>query len=68
MAPNNPQPHPEFPGEAGVETRGEPPFVAEDEQTRWLFSLNRMGIRPGRGFTACWRIWGIPNGLSAPWW
>jgi len=47
MAPNNPQPHPEIPGEAGVETRGEPPFVAEDEQTRWLFSLNRMGIRPG---------------------
>jgi dihydrofolate synthase/folylpolyglutamate synthase len=25
----------------------EPPFTAGDEATRWLFSLNRFGIRPG---------------------
>jgi dihydrofolate synthase/folylpolyglutamate synthase len=36
-----------LPGEPGVTIDGVPPFVAEDEQTRWLFSLNRFGIRPG---------------------
>jgi dihydrofolate synthase / folylpolyglutamate synthase len=36
-----------FIGEPGVLTDGSPPFIAEDEITAWLFSLNRQGIRPG---------------------
>lgn len=36
-----------FPGEPGIGTEFAPPFCAEDEATRWLFSLNRQGIRPG---------------------
>ena len=39
--------HPPIPGEAGIDPHAVPPFAAEDEQTRWLFALNRMGIRPG---------------------
>ncbi len=35
------------PGEPGVGVDLAPPFVAQDEPTRWLFSLNRFGIRPG---------------------
>ncbi len=35
------------PGEPGVGIDLSPPFVAGDEPTRWLFSLNRFGIRPG---------------------
>ncbi len=35
------------PGEPGVGVDLPPPFVAGDEPTRWLFSLNRFGIRPG---------------------
>ncbi|MEN8005978.1 MAG: hypothetical protein ABFS42_03145 [Candidatus Krumholzibacteriota bacterium] len=35
------------PGEPGVGLDLAPPFVAGDEATRWLFSLNRFGIRPG---------------------
>lgn len=35
------------PGEPGVGVDLAPPFVAGDEATRWLFSLNRFGIRPG---------------------
>ena len=35
------------PGEPGVGDQLGPPFVAGDEPTRWLFSLNRFGIRPG---------------------
>ncbi len=36
-----------FPGEPGIGLDLTPPFVAGDEATRWLFSLNRFGIRPG---------------------
>jgi len=39
--------HPTHPGEPGVGVDLAPPFVAGDDETRWLFSLNRMGIRPG---------------------
>ncbi len=35
------------PGEAGVGVGLPPPFGAEDDDTSWLFSLNRFGIRPG---------------------
>ena len=35
------------PGEPGIGPDLSPPFVAGDEATRWLFSLNRFGIRPG---------------------
>jgi len=35
------------PGEPGVGVDLAPPFTAQDESTRWLFSLNRFGIRPG---------------------
>jgi dihydrofolate synthase/folylpolyglutamate synthase len=35
------------PGEPGVGPDLAPPFTAGDEPTRWLFSLNRFGIRPG---------------------
>lgn len=38
---------PGHPGEPGVGPDLQPPFVAHDEATRWLFSLNRFGIRPG---------------------
>jgi dihydrofolate synthase/folylpolyglutamate synthase len=42
--PDNPSSHP---GEPGVGADLPPPFTARDESTRWLFSLNRFGIRPG---------------------
>jgi dihydrofolate synthase/folylpolyglutamate synthase len=35
------------PGEPGVGVDLPPPFAAPDEATRWLFGLNRFGIRPG---------------------
>ena len=35
------------PGEPGVGLDLAPPFVAGDAAARWLFSLNRFGIRPG---------------------
>ena len=35
------------PGEPGVGRDLPPPFAALDEPTRWLFALNRFGIRPG---------------------
>jgi len=38
---------PAHPGEPGVGPDLAPPFTARDEATRWLFSLNRFGIRPG---------------------
>ncbi len=49
MALGRPRPghHPNHPGEPGVGVDLEPPFIAHDEPTRWLFSLNRLGIRPG---------------------
>ncbi|MBT7310364.1 hypothetical protein HN843_01280 [bacterium] len=36
-----------FVGEPGILIHGNPPFIAEDEITAWLFSLNRQGMRPG---------------------
>jgi len=36
-----------YPGEPGVGLDLAPPFVADDDATRWLFGLNRFGIRPG---------------------
>lgn len=36
-----------LPGEPGVGVDLPPPFAARDEATRWLFALNRFGIRPG---------------------
>ena len=42
--PDNPLSHP---GEPGVGVDLAPPFTAGDEPTRWLFGLNRFGIRPG---------------------
>ncbi len=35
------------PGEPGVGVDLPPPFAAADEAVRWLFALNRFGIRPG---------------------
>ncbi len=35
------------PGEPGVGVDLPAPFAAGDEATRWLFALNRFGIRPG---------------------
>ncbi len=42
--PDNPGSHP---GEPGVGVDLAPPFTAPDEAIRWLFGLNRFGIRPG---------------------
>ncbi|MFH1843058.1 MAG: cyanophycin synthetase [bacterium] len=36
-----------YQGEPGIGPDLSPPFTAEDDITRWLFSLNRFGIRPG---------------------
>jgi len=36
-----------YPGEPGVGECATPPFAADNETTRWLFALNRRGIRPG---------------------
>ena len=49
------------PGEPGVGVDLAPPFVAGDEPTRWLFSLNRFGIRPGLS-----RIEGLLADLGHP--
>jgi folylpolyglutamate synthase/dihydropteroate synthase len=38
---------PRYPGEPGVGPDLPPPFRADDAATRWLFALNRFGIRPG---------------------
>jgi dihydrofolate synthase/folylpolyglutamate synthase len=37
----------QLPGEPGVLSEGRPPFVADHPTIRWLFDLNRRGIRPG---------------------
>lgn len=50
-----------FPGEPGVEIDAVPPFVGEDPACRWLFSLNRFGIRPGLE-----RIEALLAGLGRP--
>lgn len=49
MTPRDPDPTApsSFPGEPGIGPDLGPPFAAEDETCRWLFSLNRKGIRPG---------------------
>ncbi|MCB1182101.1 hypothetical protein KDM41_01625 [bacterium] len=49
------------PGEPGVGVDLPPPFAARDEATRWLFSLNRFGIRPGLQ-----RIEGLLEDLGHP--
>ncbi len=49
------------PGEPGVGVDLCPPFVAGDEPTAWLFSLNRFGIRPGLS-----RIEGLLADLGHP--
>ncbi len=56
--PENSQSHP---GEPGVGVDLAPPFTAADEPTRWLFSLNRFGIRPG-----LMRIQGLLGELGNP--
>lgn len=50
MGLGNPRPAAEnarLPGEPGVGVDLPPPFAAPDAATRWLFALNRFGIRPG---------------------
>jgi dihydrofolate synthase/folylpolyglutamate synthase len=49
------------PGEPGVGPDLNPPFVAHDEATRWLFGLNRFGIRPGLA-----RVQGLLTDLGNP--
>lgn len=50
-----------FPGEPGIGPDLAAPFTAEDEATRWLFSLNRKGIRPGLV-----RVQGLLADLGSP--
>ena len=50
-----------FPGEPGVGPDLAPPFTAPDEDTRWLFGLNRLGFRPGLR-----RIQGLLTDLGNP--
>ncbi len=49
-----------YPGEPGVGD-ARPPFAADHETTRWLFALNRRGIRPGLR-----RIRGLLEALGHP--
>ena len=49
------------PGFTGVGVDLAPPFVAGDDPTRWLFSLNRFGIRPGLS-----RVEGLLKDLGHP--
>ena len=50
-----------YPGEPGVGDRAHPPFAPDNETTRWLFALNRLGIRPGLR-----RIRGLLEDLGHP--
>jgi dihydrofolate synthase/folylpolyglutamate synthase len=50
-----------FQGEPGIGTDLAPPFTANDAATRWLFGLNRRGIRPGLR-----RIEGLLRDLGHP--
>lgn len=50
-----------FPGEPGVTDDARPPFIADDPVTRWLFALNRKGIRPGLR-----RVRGLLDDLGNP--
>ncbi|MCP4573033.1 MAG: hypothetical protein GY838_11820 [bacterium] len=64
MGLGNPRPDaddPRLPGEPGVGVDLPPPFAARDEATRWLFALNRFGIRPGLA-----RIEGLLADLGHP--
>jgi dihydrofolate synthase/folylpolyglutamate synthase len=64
MGLGNPRPDAEnarLPGEPGVGPDLPPPFAASDEATRWLFALNRFGIRPGLA-----RIEGLLEDLGHP--
>jgi folylpolyglutamate synthase/dihydrofolate synthase len=45
--PPDPRGGPHLPGEPGVEMDARLPFRADHDTTRWLFALNRKGIRPG---------------------
>jgi len=58
---SNPDDPRSYPGEPGVGADLAPPFTAGDEPTRWLFGLNRFGIRPGLV-----RIRGLLAGLGHP--
>lgn len=49
------------PGEPGIGVDLGPPFTAPDEDTAWLFALNRFGIRPGLA-----RIEGLLADLGHP--
>ncbi|MBC8424171.1 hypothetical protein H8E07_08620 [bacterium] len=49
-----------YPGEPGL-GGARPPFAADNETTRWLFALNRKGIRPGLT-----RIRGLLEDLGHP--
>jgi len=59
----NPRPGdtPGHPGEPGIGPDLAPPFTAGDDATRWLFNLNRFGIRPGLA-----RIEGLLEDLGHP--
>ncbi len=50
-----------FPGEPAIAPDLPPPFQPPDESTRWLFALNRFGIRPGLD-----RINGMLEDLGRP--
>jgi dihydrofolate synthase/folylpolyglutamate synthase len=52
---------PGHPGEPGIGPDLSPPFTAADDATRWLFNLNRFGIRPGLT-----RIQGLLEDLGNP--
>ncbi len=49
------------PGEPGIGPDLAPPFAPDSETTRWLFDLNRLGIRPGLR-----RIRGLLDELGRP--
>jgi dihydrofolate synthase / folylpolyglutamate synthase len=49
------------PGEPGIGPDLAPPFAPDCETTRWLFDLNRLGIRPGLR-----RIRGLLDELGRP--
>ena len=63
MTPREPEPTPPtaYVGEPGIGPDLAAPFTAEDEATRWLFSLNRKGIRPGLV-----RVQGLLDDLGNP--
>lgn len=50
-----------YPGEPGVGADLPPPFAPYDDATRWLFGLNRFGMRPGLQ-----RIQGLLTDLGRP--